>query len=246
MAKKTLTQSTYDTDNIQSLANQVKGQATALKVSFDKTGNDAKTYNNGSLIVELQSETPNATGANAIGSEAIMDTGITNVGDELKSAKVQIDTKVDDSNVLTLDNTTSFTPDADYEPATKKYIDDTAIAGIGDGSLLDIKLSNTAGQILDRVATNTAKESIDYTATVPSASWTGGSAPYTKVVAVTGILATDTPIVDMVPTGTYATDVILSANWALVYRITTALNSITVYANKIPSADMPIILKAVR
>lgn len=28
------------------------------------------------------------------------------------------------SNVLTLDNTTAFTPDADYEPATKKYVDD--------------------------------------------------------------------------------------------------------------------------
>lgn len=30
------------------------------------------------------------------------------------------------SNVLELDNTTSFTPDADYEPATKKYVDDNA------------------------------------------------------------------------------------------------------------------------
>jgi len=29
------------------------------------------------------------------------------------------------SNVLGLDNTTIFTPDADYEPATKKYVDDT-------------------------------------------------------------------------------------------------------------------------
>lgn len=28
------------------------------------------------------------------------------------------------NNVLALDNTTPFTPDADYEPATKKYVDD--------------------------------------------------------------------------------------------------------------------------
>ena len=33
------------------------------------------------------------------------------------------------SNVLELDNATAFTPDADYEPATKKYVDD-GIAGI--------------------------------------------------------------------------------------------------------------------
>lgn len=30
------------------------------------------------------------------------------------------------ANVLLLDNTTEFTPDADYEPATKKYVDDNA------------------------------------------------------------------------------------------------------------------------
>ena len=30
------------------------------------------------------------------------------------------------SNSLPLDNTTPFTPDGDYEPATKKYVDDNA------------------------------------------------------------------------------------------------------------------------
>ena len=33
-------------------------------------------------------------------------------------------------NVLELDNTTTFTPDADYEPATKKYVDDTSSASV--------------------------------------------------------------------------------------------------------------------
>lgn len=33
------------------------------------------------------------------------------------------------SNVLELDNVSAFTPDADYEPATKKYVDDAAGAG---------------------------------------------------------------------------------------------------------------------
>lgn len=32
--------------------------------------------------------------------------------------------KADKTNVLELDNTTEFTPDGDYEPATKKYVDD--------------------------------------------------------------------------------------------------------------------------
>ncbi len=37
--------------------------------------------------------------------------------------------KADKSNVLELDNTTPFTPDTDYEPATKKYVDDNAGGG---------------------------------------------------------------------------------------------------------------------
>jgi hypothetical protein len=82
MADKTLTQAAYDTDNIQNQADQVKGQATALKTAFDKTGNDAKTYNNSTLIVELQSQTLNDSGAHAIGLNTA-DTVATNVADEL-------------------------------------------------------------------------------------------------------------------------------------------------------------------
>jgi len=87
---------------------------------------------------------------------------------------------------------------------------------------------------------------IEYTATIPYTSWTGSVAPFTKVVTVTGILATDKPIVDIVLTGTYATDLILTENWGLVYRITTSANNITVYANEVPSANIPIILKVVK
>lgn len=37
-----------------------------------------------------------------------------------------ISVKADKSNVLELNNTTEFTPNNDYEPATKKYVDDNA------------------------------------------------------------------------------------------------------------------------
>ena len=40
--------------------------------------------------------------------------------------------KADKTNVLELDNTTPFTPDAEYEPATKKYVDDNAGGGAVD------------------------------------------------------------------------------------------------------------------
>jgi len=125
MAKKILTQAAYATDNIQNQADQVKGQATALKKAFDQTGIDAKTYTNSTQLVELQSETPNDAGANAIGAEGTF--GTNNVGDELKAAKALIDNP---TNVLALDNTTPYTPSGDYNPSTKKYADDLAIAGM--------------------------------------------------------------------------------------------------------------------
>jgi len=83
MAKKIIAQASYDVDNIQSLADQVKGQASTLKIAFDKTGTDARTYNNSTLLVALQSETVNDAGANAIGAEGTF--GTDNVGDEIKA-----------------------------------------------------------------------------------------------------------------------------------------------------------------
>ena len=40
------------------------------------------------------------------------------------TVKDALDDKADKSNVLELDNTSAFTPSEDYEPATKKYVDD--------------------------------------------------------------------------------------------------------------------------
>jgi hypothetical protein len=85
-----------------------------------------------------------------------------------------------------------------------------------------------------------------YTATLPYTTWTGSSAPYSKAVTVTGILSTDTPIIDIVQTGTYATDQTMVTNWALVYRAVTSADTITFYATAVPSADIPFIAKVVR
>lgn len=85
-----------------------------------------------------------------------------------------------------------------------------------------------------------------YSATIGT-SWTGSSAPYTQSITVSGILATDTPIVDVnLSSITYANkDAVLEA-YAKVYRITTAANSITVYADEATKTSIPIQLKVVR
>ncbi len=98
MAKKILTQSTVATNNIQSLPVQVKGQAATVQLAFDQTGIDAKTYNNSTLLPELQSETANDSGANSIGAEGTF--GTNNVGDELKAIKVITDDTYSKSELL--------------------------------------------------------------------------------------------------------------------------------------------------
>jgi hypothetical protein len=40
------------------------------------------------------------------------------------NTQTALDFKADKTNVLELDNTTSFTPTANFHPATKKYVDD--------------------------------------------------------------------------------------------------------------------------
>ena len=77
-------------------------------------------------------------------------------------------------------------------------------------------------------------------------TWSGSSAPFSKTQTVTGILATDTPIVDVVMSGTYATDEARQEAWSNIYRITTANDSITLYAKEKPTVSLPIQIKVVR
>ena len=83
MAKKTITQSTVATNNIQSQPDQVKSQAAALKLAFDQYGIDSKTYNNNTLLVELADESVGNSGSNTIGHNSTTVTA-DNVGDALE------------------------------------------------------------------------------------------------------------------------------------------------------------------
>jgi len=77
-------------------------------------------------------------------------------------------------------------------------------------------------------------------------TWSGTAPPYTKTVTVSGILATDTPIIDIVMSGTYSTDEALIEAWGYIYRAVTANGSITFYATEKPTVSLPIQIKVVR
>lgn len=87
----------------------------------------------------------------------------------------------------------------------------------------------------------------DFTATLPYASWTGSSAPYTKEVTVAGILSTDKPDINLdLSTATYSDVATIQSDWANVYRGVTSADTITFYASTVPTIDIPLQIKVVR
>jgi len=91
-----------------------------------------------------------------------------------------------------------------------------------------------------------AAVNVVYTATIQAANWSGSEAPFSQSVSVSGILSTDTPIIDVVMSGTYDTDIERSSQWNYVYRAVTEANSITFYAKTKPTIDLPVQIKVVR
>lgn len=85
-----------------------------------------------------------------------------------------------------------------------------------------------------------------YSASLLSTGWTGDAAPYAQEVTVTGITAADTPLVDIVQTGTEATDKPMREAWGVVTRIVAGAGKITAYASEKPTVNIPIQLKVVK
>jgi len=84
------------------------------------------------------------------------------------------------------------------------------------------------------------------TATLTAASWTGTTSPYSQSVTVSGVVSTDTPIIDVVMSGTYSTDEAMAEAWGYIYRAVTGNDSITFYATEKPTINLPIQIKVVR
>ena len=84
-----------------------------------------------------------------------------------------------------------------------------------------------------------------YSATITT-SWTSSGGYYYQDVTVTGILATDEPIVDISPGSDNASNAKYSECICNVFRITTSANSIRIWATEAISTAFPIRLKVVR
>lgn len=74
--------------------------------------------------------------------------------------------------------------------------------------------------------------------------WSGTSAPFTQKVTVSGLLSTDTPILDVeLSTSSYESQ---ELDWLKVFKATTASNSLVFYAKEKTSQSLTVKVKVVR
>lgn len=112
----------------------------------------------------------------------------------------------------------------------------------------DRLMTAAEGTKLAGIETGATKNTvIDTTCTLTVAGWTGNAAPYTQTVNVTGILATDRPILDLSVSSTVATGIDEIDDWALISKAETGAGTITFSCYEdIPTTELTVNVKVVR
>lgn len=124
----------------------------------------------------------------------------------------------------------------------------TKVKAVSDdnGIGLNVLLDNIDIE-LDSINTELDNLITFYTANLSMDDWTNNTDYASQTITVSGILASDNPIVDINTAGLTATGMqAVASAWCEVYYISTATNSITVYSRSVPTTDIPIKLMVVR
>ena len=104
------------------------------------------------------------------------------------------------------------------------------------------------GKLTVGTAGNVAGIAVTYTATLTKEGWTGTDAPFSQVLSIAGITASDKGIwMDIKFTGTYETDKGYDEAFSgAVYRAVSSAGKITVYAHSKPEIAIPVNITVVR
>lgn len=90
-----------------------------------------------------------------------------------------------------------------------------------------------------------AAKTVTLTCTVP-VSWTASGSYYTQTVAVTGMLATDNPVADILPGTDNDANKLYAEAWGKVQSITTLAGKVTIWCTEVPTVAFPAQFKVVR
>lgn len=99
--------------------------------------------------------------------------------------------------------------------------------------------------IIKDVEVESGTVSLTLEGTLSSSGWTGTD-PKVQTINVTGILASDNPIIDIVFSGQYNTDTARAIEFNKVYRIVTGDGTLTASAIEAPLVNLPLQIKVVR
>ncbi len=109
------------------------------------------------------------------------------------------------------------------------------------------KITVTTDAVFTGAISVTATQSnVPYNFTLAAADWTPTGKPMKQVISVPGLLATDSPIVDIVPSDTYSTAEAQLEDYGKIYRMVAGADTLTVYATEPTEVAIPIQIKAVR
>jgi hypothetical protein len=124
----------------------------------------------------------------------------------------------------------------------------TAAANIGAQVTNGGQTTNTTVQAALTTLFDKSSEAVstEYTAALAADGWAGEAAPYTQAVTISGVLANDSPIIDLVPSSVYATAVAEDAAWGNIYRAVATADTITFYAKEAPTVALAFKARCIR
>jgi len=104
--------------------------------------------------------------------------------------------------------------------------------------------STTLQAVLDTLGEAVSAE---YSGTLAAEGWAGSTAPFSQAVTISGVLSTDSPIIDLVPDDDdYATAVAEDTAWGNIYRAAATTNTITFYAKEKPTVALTFKARCIR
>lgn len=191
-------------------------------------------------VSSVNGKNPDPTGNVSVLAEDISTSSGTSVQAALNTAIKTVNSQVaDDTGGVTIGaedirTTSGTTVEQELTKKQKKITVSGLLKGSGSGNVSEA-VAGTDYQAPVR----------SYTTTIPASGWAGSAAPYTCDVTVTGLLAADKPIVDIIPSATYATAETQLEAYGHIYRMVAQENKIVAYATDKPAVDIPIQVKAV-
>lgn len=191
-------------------------------------------------VSSVNGKNPDPTGNVSVLAEDISTSSGTSVQAALNAAIKTVNNQVaDDTGGVTIEaedirTTSGTTVEQELTRKQKKITVSGLLKGSGSGNVSEA-VAGTDYQAPVR----------SYTATIPASGWTGSAAPYISDVTVPGLLVTDKPIVDIIPSATYATAETQIEAYGYIYRMVAQENKIVAYATDKPAVDIPIQVKVV-